>query len=190
MNKINIAKISIILCAAVIISGCQSRFNEEDYYSLEVPKKKLREINTIELSQTPAQTSENPAATKEVPVNLEISIEQCRATVLENNLNIKATLISPTIAAKQVNEAEAKFESSFSSSVNLAKSDQPQASPLSLEGSQVEQASTNFGVEIPMKTGGKISFNLGDRRTKTDYSSSTFNPSYTSNLSIPISQPL
>ncbi|MHC4889629.1 MAG: TolC family protein [Planctomycetota bacterium] len=43
---------------------------------------------------------------------------------------------------------------------------------------------------MPLRTGGTVTFNLADSRSKTDSIFPTFNPSYGSNLSVSISQPL
>jgi outer membrane protein TolC len=43
---------------------------------------------------------------------------------------------------------------------------------------------------VPLRTGGTVTFNLADSRSKTDSIFPTFNPSYGSNLSVSISQPL
>ena len=54
-----------------------------------------------------------------------LSIEQCRAMTLKNNLDLKVQLIEPTIAAKQVSAEEAKFESSFFTNLSYSNIDQP-----------------------------------------------------------------
>ena len=54
-----------------------------------------------------------------------LSIEQCRAMTLTNNLDLKVQLIAPAIAAKQVSEEEAKFESSFFSNLSYNDVQQP-----------------------------------------------------------------
>jgi outer membrane protein TolC len=48
----------------------------------------------------------------------------------------------------------------------------------------------DFGVEIPLQTGGTITFDLADSRNKSNFQSLTFNPSYASDFSVSISQPL
>ena len=39
--------------------------------------------------------------------------EECRASALEHNLDLKVALINPTLAAQQVTAEDAKFESAF-----------------------------------------------------------------------------
>ena len=126
------------------------------------------------------------------PKQLEFTLEQCRALTLENNLDLKVQLISPAIAAEKVSEEEAKFEAAFFTNISYTKTDTPVSTILA--GSQVDYASTDFGVQVPLRTGGTLTFDIADRRVKTNAEFSAFsealNPEYSSDLSISISQPL
>jgi outer membrane protein TolC len=109
---------------------------------------------------------------------------------MENNLDLKVQLYSPTISAESDNAERAKFEASFYTNFNYTKSDQPGAIDNAIQGSQGDYTTLNTGVEIPFQTGGKITFNLADSRSKSNFTSQTFNPSYEDDFSISISQPL
>ena len=43
---------------------------------------------------------------------------------------------------------------------------------------------------MPLRTGGSVTFDIADNRSKSNFGSSTFNPSYTTDLTVSISQPL
>jgi len=177
--------------ALFLLTGC-THFRERDDYvvSNAAAPESLHRIEPLELEKSEEEETlqfdlEAPAAAE-----LELSLEECRALVLENNLDLKVQLIAPAIAAESVSEAEAKFEATFSASVNYAKTNQPMASYLEIAGNKLQTLGTMLGVSIPLRTGGEISVGLNDYATETDSEFSVYNPSYNNSLSASISQPL
>ena len=193
-----LCRLSSVTCAAVLVGlslllsvGCEQLSVSEQFYEVKIPSEKLRHIETLELAE--AKESERPDVNeaKAPPDELELTLEQCRAMAMENNLDIKVQLISPAIAAERVSEEEARFEAAFFSNINYSKSDMPAVSFLDeITGSQRDYTSTDLGVQVPLRTGGTVTFDLADRRTKTNAELITFNPYYGSGLSASISQPL
>ena len=175
-------------------AGCESDYGRpagEEYYEIKIPPEKLRQIETLDLAK--AEKSDRPDVNEveAPPEELELTLEQCRALAMENNLDLKVQLISPAIAAERVSEEEARFEAAFFSNINYSKTDMPGVSYLDdITGSQRDYASTDLGVQVPLRTGGTVTFNLADRRTKTNAELINFNPYYGSGLSASISQPL
>jgi outer membrane protein len=190
--------LSSAICGAVLVSfslillaGCEQMPAGEKYYEIKIPPEKFRDIETLEL--TKAEESERPDVNevKAPPKELELTLEQCRALAMENNLDLKVQLISPAIAAERVSEEEARFEAAFFSNINYSKTDMPGVSFLDeITGSQVDNARTDLGVQVPLRTGGTVTFDLADSRTKTNAEQISFNPYYGSGLSASISQPL
>jgi len=177
--------------ALFLLTGCEQMPAGEKYYEIKIPPEKLRDIETLELVK--AEQSERPDVNevKVPPKELELTLEQCRALAMENNLDLKVQLISPAIAAQRVSEEEARFEAAFFSNINYSKTDMPGVSFLDeITGSQRDYASTDLGVQVPLRTGGTVTFDLADRRTKTNAEQITFNPYFSSSLSASISQPL
>jgi outer membrane protein TolC len=177
--------------ALFLSAGCEQMPAGEQYYEIKIPPEKLRDIETLDL--TKVEESERPDVNevKVPPEELELTLEQCRALAMENNLDLKVQLISPAIAAERVDEEEAKFEAAFFSNINYSKTDMPGVSFLDeITGSQADSARTNLGVQVPLRTGGTVTFNLADSRTKTDAEFIDFNPYYGSGTSASISQPL
>ena len=177
-----------------LLAGCESDYGRpagEEYYEIKIPPEKLRQIETLDLAK--AEKSDRPDVNevKVPPEELELTLEQCRALAMENNLDLKVQLISPAIAAERVSEEEARFEAAFFSNIGYTKTDMPGVSYLDdITGSQRDYASTDLGVQVPLRTGGTVTFNLADRRTKTNAELINFNPYYGSGLSASISQPL
>ena len=179
--------------ALILLTGCEPFPGDEKFYEIKIAPEKLRQIETLQLEQA-KEEEKKPADTNEAPPEeLELTLEQCRALTLENNLDLKVQLISPAIAAERVGEEEARFEAAFFSNITYAKTDTPVASRLEeLTGSQVDRSHTDLGVQVPLRTGGTVTFDLADSRTKTDLPTdlARLNPYYRSNASVSISQPL
>lgn len=119
---------------------------------------------------------------------VELSLDNARIAAIANNLNLSATLISPTIAAEQVSEEEARFESVFTLSASVRDNDDAVAS--ALDSSQSTSRSITPGIRVPLRTGGELSINLPISRFETDNSFSLLNPAYTSDLNFSLSQNL
>ncbi len=182
------------LCAcALLLTGCEPFPGDEKFYEIKIAPEKLRQIETLELQEAKTEENHRIDANEAPHKELKLNLEQCRALTLENNLDLKVQLISPAIAAERVGEEQAAFESAFFSNMSYAKTDRPEQST-KLAGRSVDSSSINLGVQVPLRTGGDLTFNLADNRVKTDEDfsafSETFNPLYSSNLSVSISQPL
>jgi len=174
----------------VVSAGCQQFPADEKFYETQIPSQKTRQIETLDLEKISAKEKAPAEANEVPPTELELTLEDCRALALSNNLGLKVQLISPAIAAKRVSKEEANFESAFFSNITYTKTDTPEATTFDISGSKVDYSYTDLGVRVPLRTGGIVTFDLADRRTKTDSTYPTFNPSYSSNLSVSISQPL
>ena len=117
-------------------------------------------------------------------------MEQCRALTLGNNLDLKVQLINPAIAAERVSQQEAQFEALFTANGGFGKTDTPVPSTLDIAGSNVDYSYSGLGVRVPLRTGGTVNFDLADNRSKTDSIWAIFNPSYSSDMSLSLTQPL
>lgn len=183
---------TIVLSWCILFSGCYHFINEEKIYSIRVSPEKLQQIDIIELKEAKETVEEQEIIPDRFleppPSEFSLSLEECRALTLKNNLDLKVELVNPTIAAEQVTQEEANFEAIFYSESVFSKSDSPTSS--SLEGSEEEIAYTNMGVSLPLRTGGEISVDLLDYKYKSNNTYQTLNPSLTSQLSASISQPL
>jgi outer membrane protein len=197
MNKKNEVKIFwckfIILAFSwiILVTGCTQPDETQEYYHSEVKRRNLSEIQTLKLQQKETEETKPAEANEPAPLKIELSLEQCRAMAIENNLDLKIQLINPKIAAERISQQEAKFESAFTSYVNYANSNNPGISYSDqITGSKSENTSTGLGVQVPLRTGGEVSFDLADSRSDSDAIGLDFNPYYTSSMSASISQPL
>jgi len=178
----------------ILLTSCEQFSTNGNSYQTRIAPEKTRQIETLEL-QKAREKEKLPAdvnVAKEVPPkDIELTLEQCRALTLENNLDLKVQLINPTLAAERVTEQEAQFEAAFYSNLTFSKTDTPTASFLDeISGSQVDYTSTGLGVQVPLRTGGTVRFDLADSRAKTGSIYSVFDPSYSSDMSVSITQQL
>jgi outer membrane protein TolC len=151
----------------------------------------MHEIRPLRLQKADTEEPPAPDANEPPPEKMELSLEQCRALALENNLGLRAQLISPSIAAERLSAEEAKFESALYANVNFDKTDSPSVSFLNeITGNKVESVREELGVQVPLRTGGTVTFGLSDIRTRTNAELTAFNPYYASGVAASVSQPL
>ena len=177
-----------LMCAVMVFMvGCEEFAKEEDFYTVKVKPEQTRTIQTLKLEK---KAEPNEAIEINMPAEKEIklSIEQCRAMTLKNNLDLKVQLVEPAIAAKQVSAEEAKFEWAFFSKLNYSDVRQP-TSVLINQASEYKSGTVDLGVQVPLQTGGTVSFDLADNRTKSNFDP-FFPVSYTATGTMSISQPL
>jgi outer membrane protein TolC len=178
----------IFVCVGLtFIVGCEEFAKEEEFYTIKVEPEQTQEIQTLKLE--PKADGNKPAEVNKPPESeIKLSIEQCRAMTLANNLDLKVQLIAPAIAAQQVNAEEAKFEWAFFS--NLSYSDiQQQSSVLVSQASAYKSGDVDLGVKVPLRTGGTVTFDVADNRTSTNFNP-TMPVNYTAKGTLSISQPL
>ncbi|MBC8471477.1 MAG: TolC family protein [Planctomycetes bacterium] len=172
------------------LTGCESFPGDEDFYEVTVAPEKLREVETLALQESEIEENDRTDSNAPPPKELELNLEQCRALTLENNLELKVQLISPAIAAEMVGEAEAVFEAAFTSNMVYSIGDTPTVTTLdAISGSKVKNLYNDLGVQVPLRTGGTVRFDMVGNRTRTD-APTAFNPFYSSDLGVSISQPL
>lgn len=117
-----------------------------------------------------------------------LTLEAARAAALENNLDLRVALIDPTISAENVREEDAKFEAVFRPSLRVFESDRPTFNVT--EPNQQDGLAVGAGVDIPLRTGGRVSVDLAQSRSETPNPFVTLNTSYDADLTFSISQPL
>ena len=181
------------LLTVLLIGGCQSN-EEAPFYKMKVPVEKTKIIETLPLEEFESEVQ--PTITsilempEEPPAMIDLTLEQSRGLAMENNLDLKVQLIAPNISQEAVNAERAKFEAAFFSNFNYYKFDQPNVSVVDIEGSQGNNTDYDFGVNLPLKTGGTITFDLAENRSSSNSENVLINPVYTNDMALSISQPL
>jgi len=192
---------SVVVAPIVVlgVSGCGSPFGRSDAdYGRLPPAQRLREVDRLPIETfvkaAPAEQPAPDAAAKaarekfasmpEVP----LTIEEARASALTNNLDLKVSLMNPTIARQSVTAEEAAYEATFSTRALWQKTDAATAS--SLENAQQDFGLIEPGVTVPLRTGGSARVSLPVTRVENNNAFSTLNPAYTSDLAFSVSHPL
>jgi outer membrane protein TolC len=190
MNNVNL-KLSILLASVATtlgLHGCAGPFSDDPHLSMSVPREKLRVIEPMQLEPADDQSDAADTAEPEPPAEIQLTLEDCRVMVMANNLDLKAELLGPTIAQQSITEEQARFEALFFANASLNKTDTPTATTLS--GSQTESTGSDFGVDMPLRTGGNLRVSLPSNRFKTDNQFSTLNPAYSADFAVSLSQNL
>lgn len=178
---------------ALLAGGCASPFHTafEDY-GPRTPIERLRDIQRLPTERFARSEEATPAAPSPDPFagmqRVELTLEECRAWTLQNNLDLRVALVDPTIANEVLNQEEGRFESVFFSNFRYSNLQQPTSSTLA--GSEVESYNFDAGVRIPTRTGGQIVVNLPGSSTETNNQFSFLNPAYETDFAVSISQPL
>jgi outer membrane protein len=190
-HRWNASYYAIIALTIVLIAGCDTFFPKPDYGDIKLAPERTRHVEPLQLKTAEPTGIRPPEANEVPPAEVRFSIEECRAVALQSSLELKTALINPTIAAARLSQEEAKFESTFFVNSTFGKSSSPSASYLSeISGSDVDSVRNDLGVEVPLSTGGKVTFDAVDARTMSNAQFTQFNPSYGPNSSVSISQPL
>lgn len=183
-----------VLVGLGMMQGCSSPFAPVSAdFAPPISLERFRAIDPIQFKVAPPeQAQQDPALIArdrfEGLSEIELSLQDCRASALANNLDLKVTLVNPAIANESLSVQEAAFESAFTTNAIWSQTDTPTASTLT--DAQAEFGQVTPGVRIPMRSGGTATITLPMNRTKTNNVFSTLNPSYTADLRFSLSQPL
>lgn len=190
-----------------VLSACSNPLAPIDAdYGERTPAERLRSIDRLDRdqyrrAQSPtgstavdpttgerATTEQTPPTVPPPPESLDLTIEAARAATLEHNLDIRTQLIEPTILGESLRREEARFEAVFRPSVRHTDSNSPTFDATAAN----QQQTTSFGggVDIPLRTGGRVSVDLNANRQKTPNNPFFLADAYTSGVTFSISQPL
>jgi outer membrane protein TolC len=175
------------ILAMLLAGGCYTYVPPQ----VRVAPERVHEIQPLDLTRAeqPAATTEpSTQPTTRAMAKVEISLAEVRQMALHNNLDLSVQLLSPTISRTVLSEEEARFESVFTANIDYSTTDAPTASQLNSSSSKDLRITP--GLQIPLITGGTIDVSVPADRFETNSQFSTLNPSYSSDVSASISQPL
>jgi outer membrane protein TolC len=129
-------------------------------------------------------------AAEEQPV-LELSLQDAVARALENNVDIAVERFGPDAAAYSITQAYGRYDTSLSGTLYYSNATSPQSSAFS-GGEKVNTKTLiyNLGLSQAIRTGGQLTLDFNNRRQDTDSVFTTFNPSYSVDLTAQFTQPL
>ncbi len=192
---------SIFSCTLVCaVAGCQQGIFDNDDSKWRVPEAELQNIERLDVDaalRAPSETLED--ATKravedalpksERTDEVQLTLSDVRSAVLANNLDLRTQIISPAIAAAQLAQEEAKFQSVFFT--DWQRNDGNVFSDL-VGGDAVDQNAFNAGVNIPLASGGTVTFSAPFSQASSDLGGILGSPTedWQGGLSASMSQPL
>ena len=185
-------KRSAALLPALLLAACASPFRHDPLTS-EALTESLRTVEPVDLGvyaeEEPAPVPDAaPGPPADPPPEAELTLAQCRAWALADNLDLAASLINPAIADAEVSAAEARFEWLLFGNANYTEAERPTSTLL--EGTSTEGLNGRLGVALPLRTGGTVTADYGSNRFETDNSFAILNPSYDADAGVSLSQPL
>ncbi len=197
----------MLLCGtAALVGACTNPFtSDESDYGRLVPLDRFKELETVDLEKyrkthgaKPLPDVSRPGVAEEIAAeqrarfdglgSAELTLEACRASALENNLDLKVALVSPAIARQSISEEEGRFDAAFTLRSFYQNNDSATASEL--DSAQSTFGLIEPGVRLPLRTGETINVTLPFSRSETDNQFSTLNPSYAADLRFSVTQPL
>ncbi|MCA9300909.1 MAG: TolC family protein, partial [Phycisphaerales bacterium] len=184
------------LASILILTSCSNPFvpSSTDYVD-RLPEARTRDIEAMQVDAFATSIDVDPEPISpetddgdEAPPELVLGVEDVRASVLANNLDLRVALVNPAIANETLTQEEAAFEAFLSASGRYVNTDSPTSSTLS--DAQANFYSFEPGITLPLRTGGTLSVTAPVGRSETNNSFSTLNPSYTSDLRLSFSHNL
>ncbi len=158
-------------------AGCTSPFGHPEDDLIGPSLQRLHEIDTVKLqSQSGAEPRTVEEAADEAIETLiersmakestDVSLADVRMAALANNLDLDVELVNPSIAQATVDEEEAKFEATFFGSARRTRNDDPVE--FVTQSSQSDLTRFDLGVDIPLRTGGRITVDFPFGRSDVD----------------------
>jgi len=122
---------------------------------------------------------------------VELSIEQARAEVLRNNLNLKVALIDPTIARETLNVERARFEAVFTPFATFQSTDPARVSGITgTPEFRTDQTQIGTGISIPLRTGGRVTVDVSETISDTNSPFDSDGTTQSPGVGVSVSQPL
>lgn len=195
----------LLLTLALTSTGCsalRSPFvGQEGDYAKEKALERLRSIPQANLDAMRSPTSvdlDNPdvvvasvRAQREkfqAMESLTISIEECRQSALEQNLDLRVALIDPQIARETVTEEDNKWNAVFEASARYRDGRESTGSRVSTQ--QNRSLTLEPSLRLPSRYGGslELSPNLGVTEQDSEFAelNNFFNTGFTASLSQPL----
>jgi outer membrane protein len=140
----------------------------------------------------PTATVSAPQAQAAVPVGgtLQLSLDEAVKRALENNADIAVERYNPELSQQSVFSAEGYYDPYLFA--NLSKTSTDTKGTSAFSGGAAVNTKTNlwnFGVGLPVQTGGNLTLGFNNNKRDTNNSFSTYNPVYNSSLTVGITQP-
>ncbi len=193
---LKLTMMAVSAMAAFVLWGCANPFTtHEDEYGRVAVKASLHSADVLDLEASAVETLpksdelplEMPPDPFEGTGKVEVSLADCRAWTLENNLDLKVALLDPALAATVLSEEEARFEALFTLNAEVSEADPGQAEVF--RDQFIRPWDIEPGVEVPLRTGGTVRIGVPMSRRET-FAGFFDDDAYATDFDFSISQPL
>jgi len=130
---------------------------------------------------------------QEAKGTLSLSLDECIAKALKDNLGVAIQILGPEISAEGVNQAQEKYIPTLSLSARSQNTESVSVSYLDAQAESTINKSQNYtflNASQTLPTGGTFSLDFTGYRTKTNRTGQTINPLYGTTLRFNLTQPL
>ena len=150
----------------------------------------MRRLTCVPMAAALLLTCGGFTRAQERPV-LELSLDETVKRAMDNNLDIKVESYNPLAVAESVRAAQGYYDPFLSSILDKNSRTSPQSNAFSGAQEVTTRGYTwNFGLGQAVPTGGEFGLTFNNNKNDTNSVFTTFNPSYSSGLTLSASQPL
>ncbi len=144
-------------------------------------------------SQTPPKEEMSVPAVEPAPQDtrpvLELSLDDAVERALKNNANLTVERFNPLSSAQDVRSAEGAFDPNITGQLHRNSNDSPATTSFS-PNITTATWTWDLGANQLLKTGALWSLSFNNQRQSTTSPFTSFDPSYSSNLNLSLTQPL
>ena len=134
-----------------------------------------------------------PVFAQEAKGTLSMSLDECIAKALKDNLGVAIQVLGPEISAQSLRQTQERYIPTLSLSVQSRKTENAAYSYLDSPGDSSINRTQNYNfltASQALPTGGSLNLNFTGYRTTTNTRGQTINPRYGTTLSFNLTQPL
>ncbi len=128
-----------------------------------------------------------PARAQDRPV-LNLSLDEAVKRALENNADIAVEKFNPEASALSVRAAQGAYDPYVSATLRQDSAENRAGS--TFEATETDTFRYNLGISQYLPSGANLNLSFNNTRSDNNALINTFNPSYTSNLTLSLTQPL
>ena len=174
----------------VLLPGCFKDFGVGGMGEMVVPPERLHDVQNFNPQNfssgqaPPTQPSTRPES-QPSPPEIMLTLQECRALALRNDLDLKVELYSPSISETAVTEAQAAFEPTIGGNLNFNRNKLP---PNGGTPFRTDLLTASANLQLPLETGGSLSVSAPLQRLDNTFPGAI--PNYVVGPNVTFSQPL
>ena len=130
-------KILLIIISFLFSAGC-IHLKGKSHNDILASQETIRQIEPIKLEEVKEEDTITLDTRMPELAEIRLSLEECKALAIENNLGLKVQLINPVMAAEMVTQEKARFDVSVLGDVTYNENNTPVATLLEIAGNKYD----------------------------------------------------